>query len=237
MIIYKMENKLNGKVYIGQTRRSFEQRISEHINGAKRGEDFHIGQAIRKYGIENFDCSIIAETDDINVLNDMEEFYIKKYNSVETGYNLAYGGKSNTMDCPVTRKKHDRKMRSPEVRAKISKTLSAKIAAEGRTAEYTANMRRGFQEYLKSEKRKRDLENYKMTVQHISAAAQAKYKEVYCINERNVIVAEFKSVKAAAMWWGYNGYIVKSYDQLMDKIKESSKEDKFIRGLKWIYRV
>ena len=52
------------------------------------------------------------------------------------------------------------------------------------------------------------------------------------------IVAEFSRVKDAADWWHGHGYgTVKSSDQLNDRIKESAKKEKYIRGLRWFYRV
>ena len=89
MIIYKIENKLNGKVYIGQTIRSFEERINEHKRKHKRG----IGQAIDKYGEENFTYEIIDYADSENSLNELEIYYIQYFNSlVPNGYNLCLGG-------------------------------------------------------------------------------------------------------------------------------------------------
>ena len=64
-----------------------------------------------------------------------------------------------------------------------------------------------------------------------------KNKSVYCINESNEVVAKFDRVKDAAIWWMSTGYKVKHYDQLCDKIKESSKQNRFIKGLKWFYCV
>ena len=54
--IYKVTNNINGKMYIGQTRRTIEQRWKQHIydsfNNSLDTSAFHC--AIRKYGIEAF---------------------------------------------------------------------------------------------------------------------------------------------------------------------------------------
>lgn len=237
MVIYRIKNKLNGKVYIGQTRRPLELRVKEHINAALRGEDFYIGEAIRKYGWENFEVSVLAQASSEEDLNSLERHYIQKYESDKVGYNLAPGGHSNTMDSPTVKAKHDSIMRSEEVRSKISATLKARISSEGRKEEYLLNLRNGFEKYKNSEKFKLDCSKRKLTPEHFKALNDAKNKAVYCIDESGREVARFSRVKDAAIWWMDHGYAVKKYDQLMDKIKESYKYDKYIRGIKWIYCV
>lgn len=237
MVIYKITNLINGKVYIGQTRRGFEQRMKEHQNAAARGDGFYIGSAIAKYGWDNFSAEVIAETSDESVLDELEKYYIQKYKSDIVGYNLAPGGDTNTMDSPKVKAHHDAIMRSPEVRAKISQTVSRKIRESGRVEEYTANMRAGFRKYVQSEKFKQDSANRKLSPEHFKALNDAKNKAVYCIDESGQVVAEFSRVKDAAQWWYDQGYVVKTVGDLMNRIKQSYDQDRYIRGLKWIYRV
>lgn len=239
MYIYKITNLVNGKVYIGQTRRTVEQRYKEHINSAIRGDGFYLACAMKSYGVDNFKVETIASTDDVETLNELENFYIRKYKSdcSEFGYNLAPGGNSNTMDSPVVKAKHDAKMRSEDVRKRISSTVRKKIIEGGRRDEYYNNLRTGFDNYLKSDKFKEDCKKRHLSPEHFRALNDAKNKAVYCIDESGEIVAEFSRVKDAAIWWLSHGYVVKDYTQLMDRIKQSYKEDKYIKGLKWIYRV
>lgn len=52
-IIYKAENKITGKYYIGQTSNSLKKRINHHIYRANNsGYYFH--NAIKKYSKEKF---------------------------------------------------------------------------------------------------------------------------------------------------------------------------------------
>lgn len=53
-------------------------------------------RAIRKYGLENFEYSILATgIDDIDKLNELEIYYIQKNNSqIPNGYNIEIGGKN-----------------------------------------------------------------------------------------------------------------------------------------------
>jgi len=87
-IIYKVVNNTDGKIYIGQTTKSLELRIKNH---AKQG--CYLYNAINKYGIVNFEYSIIETCDSKEELDEMEFHYIKQYNSlVPNGYNLTLGG-------------------------------------------------------------------------------------------------------------------------------------------------
>lgn len=93
-IIYKIENIINGKVYIGQTIRSFQDRINEY---KKRYGNDYLNNAIDKYGWNNFVFSIIDTAETIDELNNKEIYYIDKYKSniSQFGYNLELGGKNS----------------------------------------------------------------------------------------------------------------------------------------------
>lgn len=91
MIIYKVKNKISGKVYIGQTVNSLEQRKNEHINFSRNGKS-KFNRAIKSYGYENFDWEIIDTAKTKEELNEKEIKYIQEYNSIENGYNMVEGG-------------------------------------------------------------------------------------------------------------------------------------------------
>lgn len=92
MIIYKITNKINGKVYIGQTIRPLEKRIKQHKKSAGCGALF---AAIQKYGFENFSIEQIDSASSIEELNAKEAEWIEKSNSLSpNGYNLSTGGKN-----------------------------------------------------------------------------------------------------------------------------------------------
>ncbi len=46
MKIYKATNRINGKIYIGQTIRDLDERWKRHINDAKKGDDLYFHRAI-----------------------------------------------------------------------------------------------------------------------------------------------------------------------------------------------
>lgn len=90
-IIYKIENKINGKVYIGQTCQPLCKRIAQHKRDAYRSKCF-IHAAIRKYGFNNFSIRKIDSAADGVELDDKERTYIEYYGSFGHGYNMNEGG-------------------------------------------------------------------------------------------------------------------------------------------------
>jgi group I intron endonuclease len=99
MIIYKAINKINGKIYIGQTMQTLEGRTSHHYSDARRGKGktyFHM--ALLKYQPEDFMWETICCCNSIDELNICEEYWIAFYDSTNRnkGYNLKKGGYNKT---------------------------------------------------------------------------------------------------------------------------------------------
>ena len=103
MYIYKIENLVNHKVYIGLTTRDIHKRWWEHVNEAystKKSKDFALHSAIRKYGEKNFIIDIIDTAETIEELKQKEIYYIGLYHSYTldpqcNGYNMTMGGDLN----------------------------------------------------------------------------------------------------------------------------------------------
>ena len=99
-IIYKYENVVNHKVYIGQTTRPRERRV-EHLSCSKSKKD-HFHNALRKWGIKKFSYEvlevIVAPTQEELYLemNQAEKYWISEYQSdaKDKGYNICEGGNS-----------------------------------------------------------------------------------------------------------------------------------------------
>jgi group I intron endonuclease len=85
--IYKITNLINGKVYIGKSEVSIEDRWKY---AGTTNE--HFANAIKKYGINNFKFEVLIETD--QHLNELETQYILEYKSNDQhfGYNKTLGG-------------------------------------------------------------------------------------------------------------------------------------------------
>jgi group I intron endonuclease len=93
MIIYKVCNVVNGKVYIGQTEKSLSARKSQHIYETFHNVDkMYFHKAIRKHGKENFIWEIIDQAQTREELDFLEKCYIKQFGSLGGGYNLTEGG-------------------------------------------------------------------------------------------------------------------------------------------------
>ena len=82
--IYKIENLINHKIYVGQSV-NIERRWAEHCRANKKSL---IGQAIKKYGKQNFSFTILEECN-VDSLDEKEEYYIKYFDSIiPNGYNI-----------------------------------------------------------------------------------------------------------------------------------------------------
>lgn len=90
--VYKIENKINKKIYIGQTN-NLDRRMQEHKHDERNNHPIH--NAIKKYGWENFEVSVLYYG--VNY-NEKEKEYIKLYksNRKEYGYNITAGGQDSS---------------------------------------------------------------------------------------------------------------------------------------------
>ena len=84
--IYKLQNKLNGRVYIGKTKRTLPVRMKDHRNTTCCT---YLYNAIKKYGEDSFIKDIIYSTDNEDDACIKEKEFILQYNSLApNGYNL-----------------------------------------------------------------------------------------------------------------------------------------------------
>lgn len=107
-VIYKIENLVNHKVYIGQTTRGFKERYFNCGEGIERVYNYHKYQkthnhnyndhllkSIEKYGFENFEVDEVFDMAfSREELNKLEYMYIKIFNLTDSkyGYNNKDGG-------------------------------------------------------------------------------------------------------------------------------------------------
>lgn len=99
-IIYKFRNKLNGKIYIGQTTNSAKTRVIEHMTSCRpwtKTRKGYFQKALYKYGFDNFEFTILEQCQNSDDLNIREIYWIGYYKSdnKEYGYNMTPGGGGN----------------------------------------------------------------------------------------------------------------------------------------------
>ena len=91
MMIYLLTNRLNGKRYVGQTRRPLEERLNEHQRNRRKAS--YVDRAIRKHGIESFAVKIIEVCFTVSELNYWEMYWIAELKTkYPNGYNFTDGG-------------------------------------------------------------------------------------------------------------------------------------------------
>lgn len=121
--IYKYTNKYNGHSYIGKSidikRRQYNHKSSVY-NKKANDYDSQFHQAVRKYGgFEAFDFEILIEIPEelysLNLINQLEKFFIKKYNSYKNGYNATEGGEDNPNRAQVGSKNGRAKLTEADV--------------------------------------------------------------------------------------------------------------------------
>lgn len=112
-IIYKVTNKINGKIYIGQTVKSLAKRKSGHLWLARKDNTHSIFlRAINKYGEGAFDWAKICDCYTREELDYCENYYINffKTNNLDKGYNLVKGrGRSGYEQSKDTKDKISKK--------------------------------------------------------------------------------------------------------------------------------
>jgi group I intron endonuclease len=135
--IYKITNKINGKLYIGYSCRP-NNRWYDHKKYALSGRKGILNDAIRKYQSNNFNFEIIYQSlDKIHTHKIMEDYFIEEYKSrAPNGYNNAPGGQGGALFLgfkhTMETKEKISKARmgtfaSKETKEKISFSLSGKL--------------------------------------------------------------------------------------------------------------
>ena len=214
-IVYCCENCLNGKVYIGETKRSLRERWIDHKNSmsktCKRNIKAAIYNAIRKYGTTNFCVYILEENlEDNNKRKEREKYWISKFNAFidaenSNGYNMTTGGYSESK---ISKQKVNREVKTCIEKygvLPINTEESRKKALETNRKNHNGIL--AFQAKIYREKSKKtQIEKYGMLAVHLpenkekAKKAMEEYKEKNGVLPFNTKEAIEKAQKSAPLY-------------------------------------
>ena len=141
--IYVTENKVNGKLYIGQ----HHCRYSEQFTDGYLGSGAVLMKAIKKYGAENFERIILEYADSSEELNALEAKYVdEEVIKSDRFYNVKTGGKQC---CLFSR----------EIREKIRRSLTGYRHTEEAKKKHMSEANKG--RVVSEETKKKISENQK----------------------------------------------------------------------------
>lgn len=86
--IYKITNLCNGMIYVGQTNNIHRRWLEHHAKHKDTNKHTKLYEAMRQFGIENFEFSVLEECP-LEKLNEREQYWIKKLNTLNNGYNMS----------------------------------------------------------------------------------------------------------------------------------------------------
>lgn len=128
VVVYKITNTVTGAGYVGVTQKGIAARFASHRKVHRR-EDTVLYRAMRKYGPEAFKIEILHEASHKAELYNLERHMVALHRTFveDGGYNMTRGGEGSPEICEMVRANMRRaaseRMKNPETRAKIAKTL------------------------------------------------------------------------------------------------------------------
>lgn len=128
--VYKIINKANGKLYVGQTIQGIHARFLRHLQDARNGVDTVLCRAIRKHGESNFVYIKIEDAYSFEELNEREIYWINTLKShvnheKSNGYNMKIGWQCHPSELNAL--------------TKLKKSVLRSILQDASTGEYSAN--------------------------------------------------------------------------------------------------
>lgn len=179
--VYKITNKITGKIYIGITNQGSGARYRHHWYESRIGEPSPIHRSMAKYGEDNFTLEIIDFAETYEELKEKEKFWIKEFNSTDRniGYNLTEGGDGTFGRTHSEETKE--KIRQKALGRKISEETKKKMS-EARIGKCSDKQR----EHLKK------------------ISIQAKAIPVLQFSKTGEFIAKYESVSDAARQTGIN---------------------------------
>ena len=129
VVIYRITNNINGRIYVGKTERRIEERWARHQRDALTSHR-PLYNSIRKHGAENFSIDILEVCATTEELTEREKYWIKELNAEHSfgNYNMTEGGEGGFV------------LKHNPNRAEIYKRQALSRTGQKRTPEQRANM-------------------------------------------------------------------------------------------------
>jgi len=128
--IYKITNLKSGKMYIGQTSQTIEERWAVHLAWAKKRRSY-LANAMIKCGISNFVIEPVVSVMNKEALDELEKELILSFGTIAPkGYNIFLGGSKGKISSSFGRRRNAARQtgrtHSEETKRKMS------LAAKGK---------------------------------------------------------------------------------------------------------
>lgn len=146
-LIYEIKNNLNGMIYVGK-------HVTDDINDSYMGSGLRIKHAIEKYGIENFEKTILFECGSEEEMNKKEvEIVNEDFIARDDVYNMKLGGDGGWKNLSFQAKSAASKRQWSSLTAsqkkkrcqKISNTLKGTHYSEERRKQHSLDLARTYQ--------------------------------------------------------------------------------------------
>lgn len=118
---------MNGKMYVGITQRTLDERWKSHVFSARNNSSYRFHQAIRKYGIDAFQGVVLEESvpSEMIATEECKWIVLLGTKNYALGYNMTNGGEGATgrVVSNETRERH----RNSQLGKKASEETKAKM--------------------------------------------------------------------------------------------------------------
>lgn len=123
MLVYKITNTINDKIYVGMTGTTLAERYKWHVRDCNAGKSKKLYDAMRELGIENFSVELLETYTTEDELREGEEYYIDYYDGYVNGYNASPNSYGILNHSEETKRKmsESAKKRPPETQETLRK--------------------------------------------------------------------------------------------------------------------
>lgn len=212
-LIYCITNKIDGKVYVGLTT-DLRSRLCKHFSEARNNRGYRLHEAIREYGEDNFETSVLCYCASLEEALEREMEYVNLFDSNFNGYNSTLGGNTSPYNTEESLESMKAKVSKALMGRSLSEETKQKLRAGALGRKHTDEAKGKMSQSRKgkplSEKNKIGISNAlkgrvftETQKQNMKQAAiTARGVSVRCIDTGH----EFETILDAARWLRLNGF-------------------------------